>query len=100
MMTPMTATTTLTSLGGLDQAAPPDTALTYLWDPASGRFHPTRLRRALIVRGWSPHDLAREAGISRTTAYKALSGTGVLDKMAYKIVLAIQQSEPRLSDAI
>lgn len=97
-MTPMTATTTLMRPGGIDHVVSSDTALTHLWDPASGRFHSTRLRRALIVRGWTPDDLAREAGISRTTAYKALAGAGVRDKVAFKIILAIQQSEPRLSD--
>lgn len=94
----VTATTTPTSPSGSGPVASPSVAATFLWNPATGRFYPVRLRHAMALRLWTADDLARKAGVSRTTVYKALAGTGVLDKIACKIILAIQGCEPRLSD--
>jgi len=94
----MTATTTPKAPGASSPVASPGIAATFLWNPATGRFYPVRLRRAMALRLWTADDLAREAGVSRTTVYKALAGAGVLDKIAYKIILAIQGCEPHLSD--
>jgi hypothetical protein len=69
-----------------------------LWDPASGRFHTARLGHEMLVRVWTAEDLARESGVSRTTAYKVVAGAGVRHKTAYKILLALQRCPPILSD--
>ena len=69
-----------------------------LWDPASGRFHRARLLREMALRLWTADDLAREAKVSRTTAYKILAGEGVLSRTAYRILLAFQRCQPILSD--
>jgi DNA-binding phage protein len=56
-----------------------------LYDVRSGRFYPTRLRLELLVREMTPEQLAQEAGIARSSVYKALSGSGV----GYRIAMAI-----------
>lgn len=71
-----------------------------LWDPASGRFNPARLLREMMLRLWIPDDLAREAGVSRTSVYKMLAGRGVLSRTAYKVLLAFQRCPPILSDLL
>jgi predicted transcriptional regulator len=71
-----------------------------LWDPASGRFHRARLLWEMTLRLWTADDLAREAGISRTTAYKVIAGEGVLSRTAYKILLALERCKRILSDLL
>lgn len=71
-----------------------------LWDPVSGRFDTARLRYELAVRAWVPDDVAREAGVSRTTMYKTLDGRGVRDSVAIKILAALQRREPVLSSFV
>lgn len=70
-----------------------------LWDPASGRFHRARLLREMMVRLWTPDDLASEAKVSRTSVYKMLAGEGVLPRTAYKVLLAFQRCPPVLDVA-
>lgn len=65
-----------------------------LWNSASGRFNPARIRREKVIRGWTTPDLGREAGISRTSAYKVVRGDGVLDKTALRVLLALQRCPP------
>ncbi len=73
-------------------------AVSDLWNPMSGRFDPARLRRAMVLRGWTVDDLARAAGIGRTTAYKTVAGHGVRDKISIKVLAALGRQQPRLSD--
>jgi hypothetical protein len=75
---------------------PMDGSRDKLWNPATGRFDPVRVRREMMVRGWTILDLAREAGISRTSAYKVARGDGVLDQTALKVHLAFQRCPPVL----
>jgi hypothetical protein len=56
-----------------------------LYDVRSGRFDPTRLRLELLEREMTPEQLAYEAGIARSSVYKALGGNGV----GYRIAMAI-----------
>jgi hypothetical protein len=69
-----------------------------LWDSGSGRFNGVRLRHEMMMRAWLVGDLVREAGISRTTAYKVLRGHGVLHKTALKVLLALKGSDCILPD--
>lgn len=66
-----------------------------LWDPASGRFDPMRLRRAIVIRGVTVDDFALTADCSRTSVYKALSGAGVRDRTTLAIVAALERIPPR-----
>jgi hypothetical protein len=68
-----------------------------LWDPATGRFDPARLRLAMVVRGWTADDLAKEADCGRTSIYKALQGKGVRDATAIAIFRALSKRQPCVS---
>lgn len=70
-----------------------------LWDPVTGRFDPARLRLALVVRGWTADDFAKEADCGRTSIYKALQGKGVRDATAIAIFRALSRRQPGLSVA-
>jgi hypothetical protein len=70
------------------------TAPTPLWDPRTGRFDGTRLRLALVSRGWTPEDFAENAKVSRSSVYKALQGVGVRDRTAIAIFAGLAQREP------
>jgi hypothetical protein len=67
-----------------------------LWNPATGQFDPLRLLLAIVVRGWTPDDFAREAECGRTSVYKALQGKGVRDATAIAIFRTLARREPRL----
>jgi hypothetical protein len=56
-----------------------------LYDIRSGRFDPPGLLYALLLREMTPTQLAAEAGVARSTVFKALSGKGV----SYSVALAI-----------
>src|ERR1700694_2431711 len=91
MMIPMTTATTLTRPGAMSQVGSPDTALTYLWDPASGRFHPTRHDRAgmdprrsrsrggnqpyYVVQGAGRHRRPRQGGLQNRLGHPAIRTT-------------------------
>lgn len=60
-----------------------------LYDPRSGRFVPGHLELALVAREMSPEQLAREAGCSRSSVYKALAGKGVSRHIATAIIFAL-----------
>jgi hypothetical protein len=57
----------------------------HLYDVRSGRFDTAGLRRELLEREMTPEQLAAEAGVARSTVYKALRGSGV----GYGIAIAI-----------
>jgi hypothetical protein len=59
------------------------------YDVASGRFDPVGLRYALLLREMTPERLAHEAGICRSSAYKALKGDGVGHRIAIAILGAL-----------
>lgn len=67
-----------------------------LWNPMTGQFDPPRLRLAIVVRGWTADDFAREAECGRTSVYKALQGKGVRDATAIAIFRTLARREPRL----
>jgi len=75
---------------------PPDGLGASIWNPATGRFDPTRLRLALVVRGWTAEDFARDAECGRTSVYKALQGKGVRDATAIAILRSLRKREPQL----
>jgi hypothetical protein len=60
-----------------------------LYDPRSGRFDPGHLTLALVAREMSPEQLARAAGCSRSSVYKALAGIGVSRRIATAILGAL-----------
>jgi hypothetical protein len=43
-----------------------------LWDAATGYFEPSVLRRAIVGRGWTVEDFARDAGLNQATVYALL----------------------------
>lgn len=67
-----------------------------LWNPSTGRFDPGCLRLALVIRGWTAEDFAREGECGRTSVYKALQGKGVRDATAIAILRSLARREPRL----
>ena len=84
-------------MGHLTVHAPgPPPAPTSLWDPATGRFDPARLRLAIVTRGWTPDEFAMEAKCGRTSVYKALQGQGIRDATAIAILRALVKREPTL----
>lgn len=67
-----------------------------LWDPRTGRFDAPLLRTAMVLRGWTPDEFARAAGIGRTTIYKVLAGDGVRDRTAIAIFQGLALKRPRI----
>jgi hypothetical protein len=67
-----------------------------LRNPTTGQFDPPRLRLAIVVRGRTPDDFAREAACGRTSVYKALQGKGVRDATAIAIFRTLARREPQL----
>jgi hypothetical protein len=65
-----------------------------LWDPASGRFHPVRLRAAIVARGWTVGEFAATAGVSRACLYNALRGYATSDRTAVRIGTTLSSREP------
>lgn len=66
-----------------------------IWDPRTGRFNAPRLQLALVLRGVTPEEFAQEAGVSRTSVYKALQGLGVRNRTAMRILGGLAQLRPR-----
>lgn len=62
---------------------------TPLYDIRSGRFDPTGLDYALLMREMGIEQLADEAGIARSTGYKARNGDGVRRDIARAILGAL-----------
>jgi hypothetical protein len=65
-----------------------------LYDLRSGRFDPIALDYALLVREMGIEQLADEAGIARSTGYKARNGEGVRRNIA-RLVLGALARHPR-----
>lgn len=61
----------------------------HLYDVRSGRFDPVGLRRERLERELTPEQLAAEAGVARSSVYKAQSGKGVRDRIATAILGAL-----------
>lgn len=60
----------------------------------SVQLSPDKVRRELAVRGWSTTDLAKKAGVGRSTAAQALLGRPITTAMAKKINAAFNDHEP------
>jgi transcriptional regulator of acetoin/glycerol metabolism len=67
-----------------------------LWDPCTGRFDAPSLRAAIVMRGWTPDEFARAAGVGRTTIYKVLGGEGVRGRTAIAIFNGLALRRPRI----
>jgi lambda repressor-like predicted transcriptional regulator len=65
-----------------------------LWDPASGRFNPVRLRAAIVSRGWTVAEFAVAAGVSRACLYNALRAWSTSDRTAIRIATTLATREP------
>src|SRR2546421_4914150 len=61
-----------------------------LWDPASGQFDVSRLRAAIVGRGWTVPEFAATAGASRGTVYRALGGIAVSDRTGVRGISALE----------
>jgi hypothetical protein len=70
-----------------------------LYDIRSGRFDPVGLGYALLQREMTWEQLAFEAGIARSSVYKARSGDGVSYRLAIAILGALGR-HPRSLPAI
>lgn len=64
-----------------------------LWNAASGRFDPVRLRGAIVARAWTVREFAVAAGVSRACLYKALGGRATSDRTAIAIATALASRE-------
>jgi hypothetical protein len=67
-----------------------------LHDIRSGRFDPVGLDYHLLRREMTPEQLAAEAGIARSSAYKALGGNGMRRDIAMAILGALARHTPSL----
>jgi hypothetical protein len=67
-----------------------------LYDISSGRFDPVGLDYALLRREMTLDQLAAEAGIARSSAYKARGGHGVRRDIAMAILGALARHAPSL----
>lgn len=65
-----------------------------LWDPASGRFRPARLRAAIVSRGWTVAEFAVTSGVSRACLYNALRSWATSDRTAIRIATTLATREP------
>lgn len=65
-----------------------------LWEPASGRFDPGRLRAAIVARGWTVPEFTVASTVSRSCLYKALRGYAVGDRTVVRILGALDSRAP------
>lgn len=65
-----------------------------LWDAASGRFDPVRLRSSVVARGWSVPEFAAASEVSRSCLYKALGGYAVGDRTVVRILRTLDSRAP------
>ena len=65
-----------------------------LWEPASGRFDPVRLRAAIVTRGWTVGEFAAAARVSRACLYNALRGLAVSDRTVVRVVSTLEARTP------
>ncbi len=83
---------------GADEAPPPDRPPTYaegaLWSAASGRFHPVRLRAAIVARGWTVGEFSAASGVSRACLYNVLRHQAASDRTAVRITQTLAAREP------
>jgi hypothetical protein len=65
-----------------------------LWDPASGRFDPVRLRAAIVARGWTVGEFAATSGVSRACLYNALRSQAAADRTVVRIATTLDTRSP------
>ncbi len=58
------------------------------------RLNLERLRREMLLRGWSWQALSDEAGIARSTASKIALGTEVSSVTLARVARALQENPP------
>jgi lambda repressor-like predicted transcriptional regulator len=83
---------------GADEAPPSDRPPTYangaLWSAASGRFHPVRLRAAIVARGWTVGEFSAASGVSRACLYNVLRHQAASDRTVIRITQTLAGREP------
>lgn len=82
---------------GADEARPdgqPAYANSALWSAASGRFHPVRLRAAIVARGWTVGEFSAASGVSRACLYNILRHHSASDRTAVRITQTLAAREP------
>jgi predicted transcriptional regulator len=65
-----------------------------IWNPARKAFEGPMLHRALIARGYTVDEFARESGVKSWSLYNALKGRHVRDATAIKIFKALEKRNP------
>lgn len=65
-----------------------------LWDPASGRFDPIRLRAAILARGWTVAEFACIYGGGRSTFYRVMQGIAPGDRTWIRVNETLATREP------
>lgn len=60
----------------------------------SVQLSPEKVRRELATRGWSASDLAKRAGVGRSTVSQALLGRPIANPVAKKIADAFDGHQP------
>jgi hypothetical protein len=65
-----------------------------LWDAASGRFQPVRLRAAIVARGWAVREFAAASAVSPACLYNALRGLAVSDRTVVRVLTTLASRSP------
>lgn len=58
-----------------------------------------KLRQAMVLRGWTAVDLAREAAIAKATAYRVLAGAEITTPVIEAVSRAIVDHPPQSATA-
>ncbi len=66
----------------------------WLWSPETRAFDGSRLRRAIISRGWTVAEFASASRIHAASVYNALSGRPVRDGTAIRIFETLERRKP------
>ena len=67
-----------------------------LWDAQTRAFDGSRLRRAIVARGWTVPEFARVARIHVASAYNAVAGKRVRDATAIRIFESLEKRQPMM----
>jgi predicted transcriptional regulator len=65
-----------------------------LWNPATRSFEGAMLHRALIARGYTVDEFAKDSGVKHWSLYNALKGRRIRDQTAIKIFKTLEKRNP------
>jgi predicted transcriptional regulator len=65
-----------------------------LWDPCKGAFDGPALRRAIVSRGWTPHEFARATRLNVGSIYNAMRGKRVRDATVIRVFEVLEKRDP------